>query len=132
MRLGWKLLIPLTLAWVVLVAFMRAAALGWFGGSAVVTVMGRGLSTASLILIGAVLVALFVLGVLLDRGSATTTTPPPPDEIDPFAGGFPVPPLPGQTLREPERGIPAVAASTLTAKEESLSLIHISEPTRPY
>ena len=119
MRLGWKLLIPLTLAWVVLVAFMRAAALGWFGGSAVVTVMGRGLSTASLILIGAVLVALFVLGVLLDRGSATTTTPPPPDEIDPFAGGFPVPPLPGQTLREPERGIPAVAASTLTAKEES-------------
>ncbi len=120
MRLGWKLLIPLTLAWVVLVAFMRAAALGWFGTSTVVTLFGRGLSAATLVIVGLLLVALFVLGVLLDRGSAPpATSPAPPDEIDPFAGGFPVPPLPGQTLREPERGIPAVAASTLTGKEES-------------
>ena len=43
MRLGWKLLIPLTLAWVVLVAFMRAAALGWFGTSTVVTLFGLSL-----------------------------------------------------------------------------------------
>ena len=120
MRLGWKLLIPLTLAWVVLVAFMRAAALGWFGTSTVVTLFGRGLSAATLVIVGLLLVALFVLGVLLDRGSAPpAASPAPPDEIDPFAGGFPVPPLPGQTLREPERGIPAVAASTLTGKEES-------------
>jgi len=120
MKLGWKLMIPATLAWVVLVAFMRGAALGWFGTSTVVTIFGRGLSAASLILIGLVLVALFVVGVLLDRGSGKTVVQPQrPDEIDPFAGGFPVPPLPGQTLREPERGIPAVAASTLTAKEES-------------
>ena len=71
-------------------------------------------------LIGLVLVALFVIGVLLDRGGSTAAAAtPPPEEIDPFAGGYPVPPLPGQTLREPDRGIPAVAASTLTAKEES-------------
>ena len=120
MRLGWKLLIPLTLAWVVLVTFMRAAALGWFGTSTVITVFDRGLSAASLVLIGLVLVALFVIGVLLDRGGSTAAAAtPPPEEIDPFAGGYPVPPLPGQTLREPDRGIPAVAASTLTAKEES-------------
>jgi NADH-quinone oxidoreductase subunit H len=25
----------------------------------------------------------------------------PPEEVDPFAGGYPVPPLPGQRLREP-------------------------------
>ena len=24
-----------------------------------------------------------------------------PEEIDPFAGGYPIPPLPGQRLREP-------------------------------
>ncbi len=120
MRLGWKLLIPLTLAWVVLVTFMRAAALGWFGTSTVITVFDRGLSAASLVLIGLVLVALFVIGVLLDRGgSGAAAAPPPPEEIDPFAGGYPVPPLPGQSLREPDRGIPAVAASTVTAKEES-------------
>jgi len=64
---------------------------------------------------------LFAIGFLLDRTSSSHAAAPveQPDEIDPFAGGFPVPPLPGQTLREPERGIPAVAASTLTAKEES-------------
>ena len=42
-----------------------------------------------------------------------------PDVIDPYAGGYPVPPLPGQTLREPQgHGIPAVEASMLTAKED--------------
>jgi NADH-quinone oxidoreductase subunit H len=120
MRLGWKLLIPLTLAWVVLVAFMRAAALGWFGTSTMVTIFGRGLSAASLVLIGVVLIGLFAIAFLIDRTSSAPAAPPQqPDEIDPFEGGFPVPPLPGQTLREPEHGIPAVAASTLTAKEES-------------
>ena len=28
------------------------------------------------------------------------------EEIDPFAGGYPVPPLPGQRLREPSQASP--------------------------
>ena len=30
---------------------------------------------------------------------------PAPEEIDPFAGGYPVPPLPGQRLKEPTMAI---------------------------
>ena len=32
--------------------------------------------------------------------------------VDPFAGGYPVPPLPGQTLKEPLRRPVAVGART--------------------
>ena len=40
MRFGWKFLIPVTLLWVVLVAFIRGAQNGWFGDN-VVTIAGR-------------------------------------------------------------------------------------------
>ena len=40
--------------------------------------------------------------------------PSVPDEIDPYAGGHPVPPLPGQRLREP-----SLAAPSLTSDSET-------------
>ena len=43
----------------------------------------------------------------LARDAAASAAPP--DEIDPYAGGFVVPPLPGQRLRETARvGAPAL------------------------
>ena len=36
----------------------------------------------------------------------------PPTSVDPFAGGYPVPPLPGQTLKEPSRRPVAVGGRT--------------------
>ena len=36
------------------------------------------------------------------------------DEIDPYAGGFPVPPMPGQRLREPSMTAPAISAGSET------------------
>ena len=119
MRFGWKLLIPLTLGWVVLVSFMRAAAQGWFGTGTVVTILGRGLSLATIVVMAVVLVLLFIVAYFIDQRGEQPSATAPPDEIDPFAGGYPVPPLPGQTLREPDRRIPAVEASTITAKEET-------------
>jgi NADH-quinone oxidoreductase subunit H len=40
--------------------------------------------------------------------------PPIPDEVDPYAGGHPVPPLPGQRLVEPSLAAPALTADSET------------------
>ena len=103
MRFGWKVLIPSTLGWVVLVAFMQGARQGWFGDGRV-TVGSLSFPTASLIVIGGIAVVALVVawwldGRRLDREAARH--PETPGEIDPYAGGHPVPPLPGQRLREP-------------------------------
>jgi NADH-quinone oxidoreductase subunit H len=103
MRFGWKVLIPSTLAWVVFVAFMRGARNGWFG-SGRVTVGPLTLPGFSLVLVGVAAAAALAIswwwgGKTLEEEAALH--PEVPSEVDPYAGGFPVPPLPGQRLREP-------------------------------
>jgi NADH-quinone oxidoreductase subunit H len=107
MRFGWRFLIPVTLAWVVVVAFIRASQLGFIEGPTF-TLAGRQYPVASFIF-----VAVVAAGVLLayyiwegrqaDKRAARELTAP--EEVDPFAGGYPVPPLPGQRLREPATAI---------------------------
>jgi NADH-quinone oxidoreductase subunit H len=102
MRFGWKFLIPATLGWVVLVAVFRAGQQGWLGGS--VDVAGRGFPVTSLILVGVIAVLALVLGWMWDARAERrelAAHPEVPEEVDPYAGGHPVPPLPGQRLREP-------------------------------
>ncbi|MCP9945031.1 NADH-quinone oxidoreductase subunit NuoH [Streptomyces somaliensis] len=93
MKLGWKVLIPVSLVWLMLVATVRA-------------LRNENVEFQSIVLY----VAAAVLGVLLlsfvadmfrDRGTEAGEEPgkgAAPGEFDPMAGGFPVPPLPGQTL----------------------------------
>ncbi|MGL5929672.1 MAG: complex I subunit 1/NuoH family protein, partial [Dermatophilaceae bacterium] len=116
MRFGWKFLIPATLGWVVLVAFFRAAQNGWFddiaGGRVVIG--GRAFPVVTLGLIGVIAVVALVGGWVWDRRAEAREAalhPTTPDEIDPYAGGFPVPPLPGQTLSEPSLAPPALTSS---------------------
>ncbi len=88
MRFGWKVLIPASLVWIVCVAAIRGAQL--------FTEDGR---RNTIIVISAIGVVLIV---------STFLIPPSDDpaakhqwasgEVDPFAGGHPVPPLPGQTV----------------------------------
>jgi NADH-quinone oxidoreductase subunit H len=115
MRFGWKFLIPVTLLWVVVVAFIRGSQNGWFGDS-VVTIAGRNFPTVTLAAVG--VIAVLALGVSwvydtrrADREQAEAAAGPPA-AVDPFAGGYPVPPLPGQTLKEPIRPPVAVGAGT--------------------
>ena len=88
MTLGWKWLIPISLVWVMLIATFRIArSEGWLANPLVLGVTG------------VAIVALFVLWWLLDR------EPEPPEvdapgTFDAFAGGYPVPPMPGQQLPE--------------------------------
>jgi len=103
MRFGWKVLIPSTLGWVVFVAFMRGARNGWLG-TGDVTLGPLTMPLFSLYLVGFVAVAALVIswwwgGRELEREASLH--PEVPQEIDPYAGGHPVPPLPGQRLKEP-------------------------------
>ena len=87
MTLGWKWLIPISLVWVMLVATVRIArAEGWLSNPLVIGVTV------------VVVIALFALWWLLDREPEPEAVEAAP--FDPFAGGYPVPPMPGQQLPE--------------------------------
>jgi len=93
MRFGWKFLIPVTLLWVVAVAFIHGAQLAFFGENT---------RTATIIVVGVIsAIALAVAWVWEGKRAADAVPIERPEEIDPFSGGYPVPPLPGQRLREP-------------------------------
>ncbi|MEU9791661.1 NADH-quinone oxidoreductase subunit NuoH [Streptomyces sparsogenes] len=98
MKLGWKVLIPVSLVWLMLVATVRALRNENYDYQDIVLYVG-----------GAVLALLllsFVVDIFRDREasrSAASSASVEAEEgaepaFDPMAGGFPVPPLPGQTL----------------------------------
>jgi NADH-quinone oxidoreductase subunit H len=101
---------------VVAVAFIRGAQLG-FLGTGTVHVFGRfQLNTSTLAIVSVVaVIALAAAWVWDDKRAAREAAAQvaPPEEIDPFEGGYPVPPLPGQRLREP--GAPALVGSAAPA-----------------
>ncbi|MBX9638217.1 MAG: NADH-quinone oxidoreductase subunit NuoH [Mycobacterium pseudokansasii] len=81
MALGWKLLIPVSLAWIMTVATLR---------SLDVTGVIPGILTG---------LALLVAVLILLRLSRARGEPEPETAVrpfDPMVGGFPIPPLPGQ------------------------------------
>ncbi len=92
MRFGWKLLIPAGLVWIVAVSALRELRSGRLTGS----------SRTAVVVLLLVLFALVYLAAeqALRRRDASREAMhlQVPDEVDPFAGGFPVPPLPGQRL----------------------------------
>ncbi len=103
--------------WVVAVILIRAAQEGFFGGGRfdlVLTLLGIGL---------VVLLGIFAWDRSAQRRAAEREEREAvPDEVDPFAEGYPVPPLPGQTLVEPGAGrrleqASAVPASTTTTDD---------------
>ncbi len=92
MRLGWKVLIPAGLAWVLLVATIQTLR------EEDLTVEPRDVLLIGGIVIGAIVVLTYIadlVGVVRERRKAAE---PKAAEFDPFAGGYPVPPLPGQTM----------------------------------
>ncbi len=90
MKLGWKVLIPVSVTWLMLVATVRALRNEHYDFADIALPVG-----------GAVL-ALVVLSYLVDmfreKAKAAGQPAAEPAGFDPMAGGFPVPPLPGQEL----------------------------------
>ncbi|MBO1755108.1 NADH-quinone oxidoreductase subunit NuoH [Allobranchiibius sp. CTAmp26] len=120
MKLGWKLMIPSTLVWVVVIAFIRASNAGFLGETQI-SLLGRDIHRATLIVIAATAVLVLAAAWVWDAGAARRQAVEDrnqvPDEIDPFAGGHPVPPLPGQRLVEPVPVLTAASGPRATTRE---------------
>jgi NADH-quinone oxidoreductase subunit H len=93
MKLGWKVLIPASLVWIVLVAVIRAVSLE--GG------IDRRILIGGAVAAFVVFVLLSVFGERRGKGEEETAEPAAEEEFDAFAGGYPVPPMPGQRRPEP-------------------------------
>jgi len=76
MALGWKLLIPISLVWILVVAVLRNARIDGIGPN----------------LIAAAVLLAVVVGLLALRGRRIRSKVPPP--LPPAEGSFPVPPMP--------------------------------------
>jgi NADH-quinone oxidoreductase subunit H len=91
MKLGWKVLIPGSVAWILAVAAMRLA-------------FNEGVERRDILIWGGALVALMLVVSLIipeKKPAAAAAAAAPPESFDPFAGGHPVPPMPGQRLEQP-------------------------------
>ena len=91
MKLGWKVLIPAALVWIVAVSGVRLARNEMEGGG----------FDRTWFIAGGVVIALLLLATMLlpDRKGDEQEEAYDAD-FDPFAGGYPVPPMPGQRLPE--------------------------------
>ena len=118
MALGWKILIPLSLVWVVAVMLIRSAQEGYFGQGRWVTVITLG-GIGVFVLIGILVWDRYAQR----RAAAREEAQEVPEEIDPFADGYPVPPMPGQRLIEPrpavEQARPVTVPAGATAPTDS-------------
>ncbi|WP_432587175.1 NADH-quinone oxidoreductase subunit NuoH [Streptomyces sp. HD1123-B1] len=93
MKLGWKVLIPISMVWLMLVATVRALRNENYDYQDIVLYVGGGVI--------ALLLLSFVVDIFRDRETAkaaAAAAEAPEPAFDPMAGGFPVPPLPGQSL----------------------------------
>jgi NADH-quinone oxidoreductase subunit H len=93
MKLGWKVLIPVSMVWLMLVATVRALRNENYDFQQIVLYVG---GAVVLVLLVSLVVDVFRDREEKDRKAAEKLAPP--QEFDPMAGGYPVPPLPGQTL----------------------------------
>lgn len=107
MRFGWKVLIPASLVWIVIVAAAR------------VVRNEMSVSTQELLLVGAGVLIAIVLGSWVLQVRAARQEKRELEEaaeqadkpFDPYAGGYPVPPLPGQEFTYTSRR--ALAGATV-------------------
>lgn len=107
MRFGWKVLIPASIVWVLVVAVVHGlrAELKLAGSTTAIIVAG--------IVFGALLFTIAAVATKRSMGREQRTHRLPA-KFDAFAGGFPVPPLPGQTF-EPQRRSVIVAGEPVGA-----------------
>ncbi|MGB7964001.1 MAG: NADH-quinone oxidoreductase subunit H, partial [Propionicimonas sp.] len=103
MTLGWKWLIPISLGWIVTVSTFKKLA-------------DEGLLQGPLlwVLVGIVVAVLLVL-LFLGEKPEPVPEPIPEGPFDAYAGGYPVPPMPGQVLPELSGVVPSTTEPSAAA-----------------
>ncbi|MDQ1665877.1 MAG: NADH-quinone oxidoreductase subunit [Actinomycetota bacterium] len=104
MRLGWKVLIPAALGWLLLVATVRALNTEYNFDTREIALYG-GIAAAALIAVT------FVWDLIAARRDEESAVEHEPEEFDAMAGGHPVPPMPGQS----KPALTGVGATTTAA-----------------
>jgi len=117
MGLGWKILIPAAIGWIVVLTLARG-------------VIGEGFVSQRQLIIATIVVGVIAVVVSMFVGGGRREEPAEQADIDPFADGFPVPPMPGQQIirsrgslepispedrTEPGDASPPVASGAITA-----------------
>jgi NADH-quinone oxidoreductase subunit H len=103
MKFGWQRLIPTALVWIFALAIVRY--LFVVADVRLSTPIRLGVAAAALLLLAA---------LFLWPAKAEEPVPQPQPDFDPFAGGHPVPPMPGQTLPASPRRARQVAGASVT------------------
>jgi NADH-quinone oxidoreductase subunit H len=120
MSFGWKVLIPVSLLWTVLVATLR-------------TINLQGGVDRQYLLIGAgVMAAIFVLLMFVGESADEDEADEDPATRDAFAGGYPVPPMPaGGAVRGPAQPLRFDTGTTVRTAEpaEATTATATDEPT---
>nr|WP_233506877.1 NADH-quinone oxidoreductase subunit NuoH [Jiangella anatolica] len=103
MHFCWKVLLPVSLVWIVAVAGMRLA-------------FNEGIERNQILLYGGIAVAVLLIGSLLipEKKQPEETEPAEPAPFDAFAGGHPVPPMPGQEFVAARIPVTPTGATTKT------------------
>jgi NADH-quinone oxidoreductase subunit H len=116
MRFGWKFLIPVSILWIIVVSIARYVA------------NQRDLSLTALVVIFAICLGVFIAVASWVNGRRKVEPPVAPKVVDAFAGGYPVPALPGQRLAGERAPVtvstsvgvqPAVGDSTAIDREDA-------------
>jgi NADH-quinone oxidoreductase subunit H len=105
MKLGWKVLIPAALVWIVAVATLQGVR------------QFSDVSLRSVLWVIVAIAAVFVVATFLWPDRREEPASRGSGDFDPFAGGHPVPPLPGQELPPSPRSLRATA--TVGASRET-------------
>lgn len=113
MDLGWKWMIPLSLAWIVAVATIRK-------------LTSEGILTSSIYQSVMLAIAIWLAFIIFFGGKRSERPFAEYQEgtYDAFAGGFPVPPMPGQVLPELADGVvadvePAIVSADVASTTEA-------------
>lgn len=115
MRFGWKVLIPASLVWIVIVATARVVRNEY------------SVSTQQLLLLGAGILIVIVVGSWVlqlrtarqERADEEVAAEELAKPFDAYAGGYPVPPLPGQEFTYTSRRTLAASSTTIPGTVET-------------
>jgi len=113
MKFGWRVLIPVSIGWILVIATLKG----------IQNEYGADLKT-TLLWIALLLVVVAAFTFVLDL-RRSPDEPDKPAEFDAFAGGHPVPPLPGQEFVVTRRAATTIPAVAVEADAEGGEPTHV-------